>query len=475
MAAEIPASGPVAPFPHPQSLTFTGEVWRTDSPWDDLDVRLSEALPAPAFTLSIDADGARLTAGSEAALADGRNLFSQIVMDSSGELPGMQIEDQPRSAWRGLTLDVARHLFPVSDVLALLDAMALHRLNVLHLHLADDQGWRFEVSGYPRLTEIGARRERTLEGPQTDDPSGWVFDDSPYEGFYTRDDLAQIVRHAQNRGITVVPGVELPGHVQAALAAYPNLGVDPEALMSVREVWSPSDAVLGVREESFRFVRDVLEELMRTFPSPFVHIGGADVPLHRWENTEDVARLMDERGLTRLSEVQAEFTRVAAECLREKGRRAVIWESAAHTHVPDGTVIMDRSPQGLAKSLATRGYQVVAAPENLVSLDVYQGSALSEPIATAGLISLRDIHGGVVPSALAKLPPQSLLGVHAMLWTPYITTRGQMQRMLFPRLAAIAEQAWGSPVESSYRDYEERLRTHLARLDTFGIVHHPLD
>lgn len=475
MTAELPAASRRVPFPQPQSLTWTDEVWRCEDPWEELDVRLSEALPPTAYIVQIGAHGARLEAGSEGALADGRNLFGQLVADSDGALPGVRIEDQPRSAWRGLTLDTARHIFPVADVLALIDAMALHRMNVLHLHLADDQGWRFEVSGYPLLTQIGARRERTLEGPQTEDPTQWAFDATPYEGFYTREDLQRIVRHGHNRGITIVPGIEMPGHMQAALAAYPNLGADPEALMSVREVWTASDAVLGPRQEALRFLRDVLEELMRTFPAPFVHLGGSDVPLHRWEGTEDAAAFMDERGLTRLPEIHAEFLREAADCLGEHGRRPIIWEEAAHSHIPDGTVIMDRSDHGTARPLARSGHQIIAAPAGVTSLDVYQGSALSEPVASAGRITVRDIHDGVIPAALAKLPAHALLGVHAMLWTPYISTRGQMQRMLFPRLAVIAEQAWGSPVESSYREYEQRLRTHLERLDAFGIVHHPLD
>lgn len=471
------ATAPAAPFPHPQTLNWTGGRWNTAAPWDELQVRMNESLPTSAYTITVTAEGATLEAGSEAAIADGRNTFAQLVLDSpDGSIPCVTIRDQPRFAWRGLTLDVARHMFSVEDILSLLDAMALHRLNVLHLHLADDQGWRFEVPGYPRLLEISTQRQRTLDGPQTDDPGQWSFDDTPYGGYYTSEDFERLIEHAAHRGITLIPGIELPGHMQAALAAYPTLGINPDQLVEVREVWSTSDAVLGVSDEAFQFVEDAVSELARIFPGAFVHIGGADVPLHAWDGVPAVNAFLRDHKLSRVHEVHAAFIRRAAETLSETGKRAIVWSDALHTHIPDDVVVMDRTTHGESRMVARQGFQVVSAPSDVVSLDVYQGQALSEPVASAGLISLRELHDAeIVPSSLAKLGPQGLLGVHAMLWTPYVSTRGQMHRMLFPRLAAIAEHAWGSPMESSYRDWEDRLRTHLPRLDAMNISHHPLD
>src|SRR5690606_5954437 len=256
---------PIALVPLPQSVVWSEGTWETSDPWDGLSVGLNEDLGPTEYALSISPSGAALSAGNEAALADGRNTFAQIVTGTDGSIPCVTISDRPRYAWRGMHLDVARHFLPVEEIETLLDAMALHRLNVLHLHLTDDQGWRVEIKGYPRLTEIGAWREQTLVGHMGEDESSWTFDGVRHGGFYTQEELAALVEYARRRGIMIVPEIDLPGHMQAAIAAYPELGNFPEQPLGVREVWGISDHVLGVSDEVFDFVRDVLTQVSDLF------------------------------------------------------------------------------------------------------------------------------------------------------------------------------------------------------------------
>src|SRR5690606_1031164 len=231
------------------------------------------------------------------ALADGRNTFAQIVTGASGQIPCVTISDRPKYAWRGLHIDVARHFLPIEELETFLDAMALHRLNVLHLHLTDDQGWRIEIKGYPRLTEVGAWRDQTLIGSMEAPEESWTFDGTPHGGFYTQAELEGLVEYARRRGIMIVPEVDLPGHMQAAVAAYPELGNKPAAQLGVREVWGISDHVLGVSDEAFAFVRDVLTQVAEIFPAPYVHIGGDECPRTEWEHSVAARTRMTEWGL----------------------------------------------------------------------------------------------------------------------------------------------------------------------------------
>src|SRR5699024_10115389 len=251
---------PIALIPLPQSVIWSEGHWETSDPWSELSLGVSEELPRTSYTLSISPQGANLTAGSESALADGRNTFAQIVSTSGGAIPCVTIDDRPGYAWRGMHLDVSRHFRSIEEIETLIDAMALHRLNVLHLHLTDDQGWRIEIKGYPKLTEVGAWRAQTLVGHMSGEEASWQFDGTPHGGFYTQDELTSLVEYARRRGVMIVPEVDLPGHMQAAVASYPELGNHPDRQIGVREVWGISDHVLGVSDEVFDFVRDVLTQ-----------------------------------------------------------------------------------------------------------------------------------------------------------------------------------------------------------------------
>ncbi|MCS6712125.1 family 20 glycosylhydrolase [Brachybacterium sp. EF45031] len=466
---------PIALVPLPQSVLFSSGVWRTDDPWAELSTGINPDLDRAEYALSISPDGASLSAGSEAALADGRNTFAQIVAGSTGEIPCVTISDRPRYAWRGLHIDVARHFLPPSELETMIDAMALHRLNVLHLHLTDDQGWRFEVRGYPRLTEVGAWRERTVIGRDGGENPDARYDERRHGGFYTQDQLRDLVEYASARGVMIVPEVDLPGHMQAAVASYPQLGNNPDRTLRVRETWGISDHVLGVSDQAFDFVRDVLVQVAEIFPAPFVHIGGNECPTIEWERSVDARTRMAEWGYSRVSEIQGRFTQFAAEVLREKGKRIIGWDEVLETHLPDDTVVMNwRSVKGLPEA-TSRGFQTIVANNEHLSFDHYQGDPETEPLAIGGHTTVKDVYeADLLGSGLPADQEALILGIQGQLWTEYMPDADQLQYMAFPRVCALAERAWGSP-RQDWEQFEERLRAHLPRLDAFGIRYRPLD
>jgi len=466
---------PIALVPLPQSVIWSHDTWETNDPWEGLSVGLNESLRPNEYTLSISPAGAALSAGSEAALADGRNTFAQIVAGAAGSVPCVTISDRPKYAWRGLHLDVARHFLPLEEIEGFIDAMALHRLNVLHLHLTDDQGWRIEIKGYPRLTEIGAWREQTLVGSFEADEETWTFDGTRHGGSYTQEELKGLVEYARRRGIMIVPEVDLPGHMQAAVASYPELGNFPEQQVGVREVWGISDHVLGVSDQVFDFLRDVLTQVADIFPAPYVHIGGDECPRGEWERSSAARAALNEWGLTRISEIQGKFTTFAADVLREHGKRVIAWDEVLETHLPDDTIIMNWRDASGVKTSVDRGFQTIVATHDQTYLNYYQDSPKDEPLAQGAPLTLKDVYTAKhEPARLSEDQHRLILGLQAQLWSEYLPDAESFQYMAFPRLCAFAERAWGSP-EQSWEEFEERLRGHLPRLDAFGLRYRPLD
>ena len=468
---------PIALLPLPQSVIWSEseQPWETTEPWEGLSVGLSEDLDRTEYALAISSEGASLTAGSEAALADGRNTFAQIVAGAGTSIPCVTIHDRPRYAWRGMHLDVARHFRSVEDVEAMIDAMALHRLNVLHLHLTDDQGWRIQIKGYPRLTEVGAWRDQTLIGHMSGNERGWEFDGTPHGGFYTQEELKGLVEYARQRGIMIVPEVDLPGHMQAAIAAYPQLGNFPDAPIEVRETWGISDHVLGVSDEVFDFLRDVLTQVSEIFPAPYVHIGGDECPQAEWKRSPQARTRMVEWGLTRVSEIQGKFTQFAFEVLTGHGKRVIGWDEVLESHLPDDMMVMNWRHGNGVKTATSRGFQTIIANNEHTYFDHYQGDPEHEQLAIGGLTTVKDVYtADFTPKQLEEDEQALVMGLQGQLWTEYMPTAAHVQYMAFPRMCALAERAWGSP-EQSWEEFEERLRAHLPRLDAFGIRYRPLD
>jgi hexosaminidase len=437
--------------------------------------------PAEGYTISATVDGVRMTGNTGEGLARAVQTFRQLLRPtalrrapvSSGPIAigCCLIEDAPRFAWRGVHLDVARHFMPKSFVLKLLDLAALHRLNVLHLHLTDDQGWRLDVPAYPRLVEVAAWRTETAVGPYGTDE----YDATPHGGYYTHDDLREIVAYAAERCITVVPEVDLPGHVQAALAAYPTLGNTGRPI-AVRREWGISEDVLAPTEESLSFARAVCDVLTDLFPGPWLHLGGDECPRTQWRGSLAAKDRAARLGLGSVDELQSWFMRQIHADVTGRGKRVVGWDEVIDDGgMPTDTLVM--AWQGMQRGVdAMRaGHDVIMCPKQVAYLDHYQSAGDTEPLAIGGLSTLEDV------AAWEPVPPDTaglagrVVGVQGQLWTEYMPAAPAVEYMAFPRLSALAEVGWTAEVRRDPTDLLRRLRTHLRRLDALDVNYRPIE
>ena len=401
---------------------------------------------------------------------------TRIFADGGGPLrtvtlPALHIVDSPAYSWRGLMLDVARHLLPLPDLLRLVDAAALHKINRLHLHLTDDQGWRLPVPNWPKLTEVSDWRRRSNLGHAHDE----VLDDLPHGGHYSRAELALLVEYAADRGITVVPEIDLPGHMVAAIAAYPELGCAPGTPVTVRETWGISDDVLAPTEQALAFLRDVLDTVCEIFPSPWIHLGGDECPTVAWETSEIGRRRLAELGLGEARAFQHWFATELAAYLATKGRTPVFWHEVLEAGVPEGGIVMSWLEQEHGVTAARRGHDVIMAPNTRCYIDYYQHDPAThpdEPLAIGGLVTWADVLGlEPVPAELAGDEAAGrVIGVQVNLWTEYVLDGAQASYMIFPRLCALAEVGW-SGAGADAGEFGGRLAAHLPRLEALGRQH----
>ncbi len=382
--------------------------------------------------------------------------------------------------WRGVMLDVARHFLPIDEVRRMVDAMALLRLNVLHLHLTDDQGWRFESRAWPRLTEVGAWRESTVVGR----PGNYgreelhpenefnVYDGVRHGGFYTQAELRDLVAYARSQGVMVVPEIDLPGHMRAARAAYPELGYEPAA-MGVARSWGIYPEVLRVDETGLVFCTDILSEIVEVFDAPYVHIGGDEVPKVEWEASTIARAQVAELGLGSVADLQTWFTGRIAEFLSSRGRRLVGWDEIIDEGVPvgDPVVMAWRDWTDAAGRASRAGVDVVQAP-SLLYLDHAHGSDEGEPVSIGSGATLEQVYAYDPYAGLSD--PSHLLGLQAQLWSEYIPTADHLWYMAFPRLIAMADVGWFGAERPPYEEFVAGLPTRLAELADRGVGHRPL-
>ncbi|QIK84736.1 beta-N-acetylhexosaminidase [Sanguibacter sp. HDW7] len=473
---------------HGVDLVLTDEV---DAP---VVLEIDPVLPAGGYTLTTRRTGTRVRigagdlAGAFAAVQTLRQLagpdgFRRGPVRNAGriELPVIQVEDAPRFAWRGILLDVARHFLPKADVLRFIDLAAAHHLNVLHLHLTDDQGWRVEIDAFPRLTEVGSWRPTTQVG-------SWRFpnlDGRPHGGFYTKDDLREIVAYARARGVEVMPEIDVPGHVEAAIAAYPELGVSKKP-HQVRTTWGISTQVLDPSEASLDFFRTVVDELVEVFDGPWFGIGGDEVPPHLWLDAPHVVAQAEALGLGSVAELHGWFLGRLAEHVLARGRRPVVWDEGVTEHLPQQAIVT--SWRGFAAGVrATQaGHDVVMAPEQVVYLDHRASEREDEPVPVGFARTLEDVYAfePLPDDVLARtgpVGPGRVLGVQACLWSEYLHDARRRDYAAFPRLAAFAEVAWSPATDRSLGsaaqdEFRARLvDAHLPRLAAAGVEHRPLD
>ncbi|MFC5409563.1 family 20 glycosylhydrolase [Larkinella bovis] len=388
---------------------------------------------------------------------------------SNWSVPACRIDDQPRFRYRGLHLDVTRHFFPVSFIKKYIDLLALHKFNTFHWHLTDDQGWRIEIKKYPRLTQVGGWRKETLIGHYYESEPQ-QFDGQPYGGFYTQDEVRDVVQYAKSKYVTIIPEIETPGHALAILAAYPELGCAGGPYETATK-WGIFSDILCPHEKTFSFLQDVLTEVMALFPGPYIHIGGDEAPKTAWKKSAFCQRLMKQLKLKNENQLQRYFTARLDRWVSAKGRRMIGWDEimdgeSPAARVSTGAVVMSwRGTAGGLKA-ARQGHDVIMTPENYVYLDHYQGDRAQEPLAFGRFTPLEETYSyDPVPADLPVSVQQHILGVQACVWTEYLKTPEQVEYMAWPRAAAVAEIAWTSAEQKSWPDFTQRLPVLFQRLD----------
>ncbi|WP_411110260.1 beta-N-acetylhexosaminidase [Streptomyces sp. c-19] len=458
-------------------------------------LRLDDTLAPEAYRLDVLPDQvAEITGGGPAGVFWGAQTLRQLLgPDAFRKAPTkatakeepvavvttQTIEDAPRFGWRGLLLDVARHFLPKDDVLRYLDLLAAHKLNVLHLHLTDDQGWRIEIRRHPRLTEIGSWRARSKWGHRASP----LWDETPHGGFYTQDDIREIVAYAAERHITVVPEIDLPGHSQAAIAAYPELGntdvVDTTAL-TVWDTWGVNPNVLAPTEAVLRFYEGVFEEVLDLFPaatSPFVHVGGDECPKDQWKASPAAQARIEELGVGDEDGLQSWFIRHFDRWLAARGRRLIGWDEILEGGLAEGAAVSSWRGYAGGVAAAEAGHDVVMCPEQQVYLDHRQAPGDEEPMPIGYVRTLEDVYRfEPVPPGLSPEAAAHILGTQANVWTEVMENRSRIDYQVFPRLAAFAEVAWSAlpaPEARDYTGFERRMHTHYRRLDALGVDYRP--
>ncbi len=402
--------------------------------------------------------------GREVGLFYGLQTLIQLLPAESKaalEIPAVEISDHPRFRYRGMHLDVGRHFFPIEFIKKYLDLMARYKMNYFHWHLTEDQGWRIEIKKYPRLTEIGSRRKETIKDQMFNPFTG---DGLPYGGYYTQEQIKEIVAYARSRFITIVPEIEMPGHALSALAAYAELSCTGGPF-EVGTTWGVYNDVYCPKEETFKFLEDVLAEVISLFPGPFVHIGGDECPKDRWKECSHCQALIKREGLKDEHELQSYFIRRIEKFLSARNRRLIGWDEILEGGLaPNATVMSWRGQQGGIEAARLR-HDVIMTPTDHCYFDYAQGSS-REPINIGGYIPLGKVYAfNPVPAELSAEEQKYILGAQGNVWTEYMKTPDKVEYMVFPRMLALAEVLWSPQESRDYRDFLNRLPSQLASLE----------
>jgi len=429
----------------------------------------TDGLPAEGYRLTITPE--RITiAGKGAGLFYGIQTLIQLIPAegmASLSLPCVQIEDYPRFGYRGMMLDVCRHFFSVEFVKKYIDLLAAYKFNTFHWHLTDDQGWRIEIKKYPRLTTIGSQRAQTVIG-NYHDRTPQQYDNTPYGGFYTQDQIRDVVKYAADRYITIIPEIEMPGHSEAALAAYPELSCDPSRTYKVSETWGVFYDVYCPSEKTFTFLQDVLTEVMDLFPSKYIHIGGDEVPKNVWKESPFCQKLIKKLKLKNEEGLQSYFIQRMEKFVNSKGRSIIGWDEILEGGLsPNATVMSWRGEAG-GIAAAQQNHDVIMTPgSGGLYLDAAQGKLSDEPVGIGGYSPLQKTYSyNPTPPSLTTDQQKHILGAQANLWTEYIATEAKADYMLLPRLLAVSELNWTPLANKNFNDFANiRLPYHLAWLD----------
>ncbi len=449
------------------------ELSEKDKKKGTISFKISDKIETPdAYILSADSTGIQIVSNTEAGIFYGIQSIIQMLpaneTDVDGfSLPYCQISDQPEFKWRGMHLDVCRHFFPVKFVKKMIDIAARLKLNTFHWHLTEDQGWRIEIKKYPKLTEIGAWRKETLIGHALEHPE--KFDGKKHGGFYTQEQIKEVVEYAKSRFVTIVPEIEMPGHSVAALAAYPEYSCKG-GRFEVEGRWGVFDDVYCAgKEETFQFLEDVLSEVIDLFPGEYIHIGGDECPKTRWKECPDCQKRIKTEKLKDEHELQSYFIKRIEKFLSSKGKKVIGWDEILEGGLADGAAVMSwRGEMGGIEAAMSKHY-VVMSPNATNYFDHYQGTN-NEPLSIGGLTTLKDVyHYQPIPEELDTTYYKYILGSQANLWTEYIPTEEHAEYMLFPRLCALAEILWTKPEKQNWNDFLVRMDQFYPYFDRWGV------
>ena len=379
----------------------------------------------------------------------------------------LEIKDEPQFVYRGMHLDVARHFFSVDFIKKYINLMSMLKMNTFHWHLTEDQGWRIEIKKYPKLQEIAAFRNETLIGHYNDQPQ--KFDGKKYGGFYTQEEIKEIVKYASERQITIIPEIEMPGHSQAAIAAYPELGCTGEQI-EVATKWGVFEDIYCTKEGTFKFLEDVIDEVVPLFPGKYMHIGGDEAPKIHWKNCKNCQKLIKKEGLKDEHELQNYFITSMEKYINSKGKQIIGWDEILEGGLaPNATVMSWRGTNGAVEA-AKQKHPVILTPQSHCYFDHYQSENENEPLAIGGFLPLEKVYlFNPIPKELTTEEARYVLGAQGNVWTEYLSTPEKVEYMVFPRAIALSEAVWSSSVHKNYDDFINRLEIFNKRLDAMNV------
>ena len=440
---------------------------------------LDASLHKEGYRLSVDNQKVALEASGASGLFYGMQSLLQLLppqiyqtdytlvpQNTQWTIPAIEIEDYPRFSYRGMHLDVGRHFFPVDFIKKYIDLLAMHKMNRFHWHLTEDQGWRIEIKQYPKLTEIGAWRDSTLVGHYN---SG-KYDGERYGGYYTQEEIREVVDYAQKKHITVIPEIELPGHASAALSAYPELGCIEGKDYKAKTTWGIFEDIYCPREKTFTFLENVLTEVMELFPSEYIHIGGDEAPKKQWKESELAQKVIEREGLKDEHELQSYFVTRIEKFLNKHDRQIIGWDEILEGGLaPNATVMSWRGIKGGIKA-AKQHQDVIMTPTSHLYLDYYQANPKTEPLAIGNFTPLTQTYSyDPIPEELSEEEAQYILGAQGNIWTEYMHSGEKVEYMAYPRASALAEITWSPKEKRSWDDFWKRLQTQFDRFEILGV------
>jgi hexosaminidase len=429
--------------------------------------RLDNEIPG-AYNMEVTQKGVYIAGDNETGAFYGIQTLIQLLPVKAATqlpIPFVSINDQPRFAYRGMHLDVGRHFMPVTFVKKYIDYLALHKLNNFHWHLTDDQGWRIEIKKYPLLTKVGGCREQTLVGRYGSNK----YDGEKYCGYYTQQEIKDVVKYAADRYINVIPEIEMPGHAMAAISAYPELSCTPNEPKKAAETWGVFPDVFCPTETTFTFLQNVLDEVIALFPSKYIHIGGDECPKDAWKKSDFCQQLIKDKGLKDEHGLQSYFIQRMEKYINSKGKKIIGWDEILEGGLaPNATVMSWRGEEGGIEA-AKQGHDVIMTPGSHVYFDHPQIKK-EDSVTIGGYLPLKKVYSyEPIPAQLSATEAKHILGAQANMWTEYLRYPGKVEYMLFPRISALSEVLWSPKEKRDWKDFERRLPVIAQRYELWKV------